>query len=270
MRTENFLTIGALAKITGTKVKALRYYEKIGILIPNYINPENGYRYYSKGHIYLVEAIRLCAELNIPLNEFKNYVSEDYSQIQIASLIEQGIIRANQKINELKNTLKSLEDVQKDIKLAERMYAETGEREITIDEKDYWILPFTGKQGTKEYYTMLVHLYDEIEKNSLSCADEYEEGIVLFDNGQEQSTYVYIALNKDKKNESFKQIVRIPCNHYMCKISSSTDIKESQYLFTTLNDINYNKVIFQIELYTKIYNVNSPRFEVRHSLKKEQ
>ena len=80
MKKDKFLTIGALAKTTGTKVKALRYYEKIGVLIPSYVDSDNGYRYYSRRHIYIVEAIRLCADLNIPLNEFKKFISEDESQ----------------------------------------------------------------------------------------------------------------------------------------------------------------------------------------------
>lgn len=42
-----YLTISELAKTNSVSIKALRYYEKIGILKPAYINPHNGYRYYT-------------------------------------------------------------------------------------------------------------------------------------------------------------------------------------------------------------------------------
>ena len=42
---ENLLSIGELAKIRNVNVQSLRYYEKLGILIPTYTNPDSGYRY---------------------------------------------------------------------------------------------------------------------------------------------------------------------------------------------------------------------------------
>ena len=39
-----FLSIGELAKLRNINVQSLRYYEKLGILVPAYINPESGYR----------------------------------------------------------------------------------------------------------------------------------------------------------------------------------------------------------------------------------
>jgi hypothetical protein len=38
-------SIGEISAIKGITVKALRFYEKIGLLIPCYINPSNRYRF---------------------------------------------------------------------------------------------------------------------------------------------------------------------------------------------------------------------------------
>lgn len=42
------LSIGEFSKICQVSAKTLRYYDEIGLLRPEEINPENGYRYYSR------------------------------------------------------------------------------------------------------------------------------------------------------------------------------------------------------------------------------
>ena len=49
---KEYLTIGEVARIKKVSIKSLRYYEHIGILIPEKINPENGYRYYSREQLF--------------------------------------------------------------------------------------------------------------------------------------------------------------------------------------------------------------------------
>ena len=72
---KNYLTIGDLAKLKGVSVKALRYYEKIGILKPDYINPENNYRYYHPKQLIKVDFIIALLELNVPLKKFHDYIA---------------------------------------------------------------------------------------------------------------------------------------------------------------------------------------------------
>jgi DNA-binding transcriptional MerR regulator len=41
------LSIGEFSKISKVSTKTLRYYAEIGLILPDKINPETGYRYYS-------------------------------------------------------------------------------------------------------------------------------------------------------------------------------------------------------------------------------
>ena len=41
------LSIGDFSKICNVSTKTLRYYAEIGLILPNEINNETGYRYYS-------------------------------------------------------------------------------------------------------------------------------------------------------------------------------------------------------------------------------
>ena len=48
---DQMFTIGKMASLTGISVQALRYYDKLGLLRPTYVNPTTGYRYYSYNHL---------------------------------------------------------------------------------------------------------------------------------------------------------------------------------------------------------------------------
>ena len=74
MDKQNLLTIGNLSKQTGVHVKSLRYYEQLGILLPAYTDPDTGYRYYTLSQIPVVDAIRACIFLDIPLKEFIGFL----------------------------------------------------------------------------------------------------------------------------------------------------------------------------------------------------
>ena len=86
---KQYLSIGEVAKTRGVNVQSLRYYEKLGILVPAYINPESGYRYYSLEQIMILDTILLCVELGIPLKQLKNYVDEN-GQLEFEKLLNAG------------------------------------------------------------------------------------------------------------------------------------------------------------------------------------
>ncbi|MCD8153837.1 MAG: MerR family DNA-binding transcriptional regulator [Clostridiales bacterium] len=74
---QSYLSIGEVAKIRNIDVQSLRNYEKLGILIPAYVNPENGYRYYSLGQIMVLDTIILCIDLGIPLKKLFVFLTDD-------------------------------------------------------------------------------------------------------------------------------------------------------------------------------------------------
>lgn len=43
------IKIGTFAKLGQVTVKTLRYYDRLGLLVPDTVDPMTGYRYYSPG-----------------------------------------------------------------------------------------------------------------------------------------------------------------------------------------------------------------------------
>ena len=104
-----YLSIGEVAKARGVNVQSLRYYEKLGILVPAYINPENGYRYYSLEQIMILDTIILCVDLGIPLKNLKNYVDED-GQLKFEQLLQDGRQLARKKIQKIEEKINDLKE----------------------------------------------------------------------------------------------------------------------------------------------------------------
>ncbi|MDP0927627.1 helix-turn-helix domain-containing protein [Paracoccus onubensis] len=65
---EEIYRIGDLARLTGTKVVTIRYYEKIGLMPAPHRSAAN-YRIYSKAQLHRLQFIRRCRELGFSLEQ---------------------------------------------------------------------------------------------------------------------------------------------------------------------------------------------------------
>lgn len=70
------MSIGSIARLKGVTPKAMRYYEKLGILEPAYIDPETGYRYYSASQIVELDVITVALDIRMPLKDLARFKRE--------------------------------------------------------------------------------------------------------------------------------------------------------------------------------------------------
>lgn len=76
-------SIGEVSKINNITIKTLRYYDKIGLLAPAYIDETNGYRYYNYSQFIIIDKIKKFKYWDIPLNELKDIIySEDDNKLK--------------------------------------------------------------------------------------------------------------------------------------------------------------------------------------------
>lgn len=102
-----YLSIGKVAKLKNISIKALRYYDEIGVFVPAYINPETNYRYYTKEQLPLLDAISLCLQLGIPLKTLPAYVKED--TFDFSALLADTRKLAEEKIHGIRLALDKIE-----------------------------------------------------------------------------------------------------------------------------------------------------------------
>lgn len=257
-------SIGKLSRLTGVHIQSLRYYEEIGILKPAYVSPQSQYRYYTFQQTRIVEAIQYCAELDIPLKDFKNFLLEKDGQIDYAKLIKQGIRLTNEKMDRIKKRLAFLEDVQNELIHAENCRSNSYVK-CSFPERICWAIPYEGTQTAADYHGAVYRLIADMEANGLRAG--FNNGQLLFWNGRETKSYIFIDIRQTNRPvENFSQIIRIPAGEYICSISGESQIKNAPRIFPELFAREYDKVIIEVELFSEKFNYSDPVFEIRCSL----
>ena len=83
MDKRGLFQIGDVAKLFHLSVGSLRHYEKAGLLSPEYIDPETGYRYYSTRQFEVLNTIRYLRVLDMPLTQIAEFLkNRDVEHIQ--------------------------------------------------------------------------------------------------------------------------------------------------------------------------------------------
>lgn len=92
-------TRGQFAVMGNVGRKALRLYHEEGILVPAYINEENGYHYYDESQIETLEKIKKFRKLGLSLFEIKQILDGKVDETEI---IDSKISETNSFLKELK------------------------------------------------------------------------------------------------------------------------------------------------------------------------
>jgi len=69
-------TIGQFSKIGNVSTKMLRHYDKIGLIKPTFVNPENQYRYYEKHQVQDILKINRLKKYKFSLDEIKQIIKD--------------------------------------------------------------------------------------------------------------------------------------------------------------------------------------------------
>jgi effector-binding domain-containing protein len=89
------LKIGDFSKLARVSIKALRYYDEIGLLKPVQVDQFTGYRYYSTSQLPRLTRIIALKDMGLSLEEIARLLHEDVSISHILDLlhIKQGEIK---------------------------------------------------------------------------------------------------------------------------------------------------------------------------------
>lgn len=104
------LSIGEFSKICEVSTKTLRYYDEIGLINPNEINPENGYRYYSIRQLKKMLLINRLKSYDFSLEEIKAILDleEDQSEEKLMFTLNRKRRGIQEKLNAFEYTLKQM------------------------------------------------------------------------------------------------------------------------------------------------------------------
>ncbi len=122
----DFLPIGRFSQLSRLSLKALRLYDRIGLLRPAYVDPESGYRYYSLSQARVAQLIRLLRRLDMPLSAIRQVlgISDPHERAALLdaywSGVEARVAAGRQTVIRLHQLLKGQEEhMQFEIKVKE-------------------------------------------------------------------------------------------------------------------------------------------------------
>ena len=74
MKNNEWFQIGEVSRLFHISVSILRHYDKIGLLKPEYTDPDTGYRYYSTRQFECLNTIRYLRALDMSLEQISTFL----------------------------------------------------------------------------------------------------------------------------------------------------------------------------------------------------
>lgn len=263
MDKKTLLSIGKLSKLTGVHIKSLRYYDRLGILRPAYVDKDSGYRYYAFAQVYLVEAIQLCVELDIPLKRFTDFLADGDHQVAYEKLLAFGTKLATEKMSAIQDKLAFLENGKRQI--AESKSIAAGSFERTMPAMDLICVPIQGKPGIEQCYDLIGNLFTRLESEGLKHG--YEIGLLSRYRGETAEHFAFVeVIALEGAGMSCSGLFRLPAMHYVAAIIDDSDgISHAADWFPERFRTNDDKIVMQTDLFQSVYDVTAPKYELRCS-----
>jgi DNA-binding transcriptional MerR regulator/effector-binding domain-containing protein len=249
---KNLLSISELAKLRNTTTETLRYYDRIGLLKPDYISPETGYRYYSIRQYEKLGTIRELRTLGMPLEQIIDYFNNRNLQKSIEILSEyqsdleiqiQEQTKLNKILKEKLKFLKSLEHLQPLNEVFEVSFPER--RMITFGEP-------SGTSETHAFaYTRLEWYLNEVAP--ILATDRvgvYADESLLEENEGLVPAIPMIIVNRT--NKKMEYLKTIPAGQYLCMYYKNGTLEKYDRSFEIMkayikeNGLTVSGYIFQI------------------------
>lgn len=141
------LSTAEFAKLHGVNKRTLHYYDAIGLFVPR-AKGENKYRYYDSSQSMEFEYIRMLKELNMSIEEIKDYVNHPDPQAFIA-IADEKTEEIERQIAKLKQTRKLL------LSKKEQVILCTKETDMSIHiveckQEKFFTVPFTFEENDVE------------------------------------------------------------------------------------------------------------------------
>jgi len=133
---EVLLKIGEVADFFQISVKAVRIYEKKGIIVPAYVDPESGYRYYTPDQLHQLSALLELKALGFSLDEIKDVMVGESSKEVLYKAMQEKLRNWENLMTMAQNKIDAIESISERLvtsKEAEKL------QELTEEERA-WLL----------------------------------------------------------------------------------------------------------------------------------
>ncbi|MCB6992145.1 MerR family transcriptional regulator [bacterium 210820-DFI.6.37] len=236
------LTVSEMSKLRNISIDTLKHYDRIGLLKPAYVNPQNQYRYYSAAQYDIIGLIIELRQLGMSLKDIKKYIENRNLANSLQLMEEKGA--------ELKIRVKELAElsdlIQKKIQLIKESQNRAALQELIIEKvfpKRYAFTFFRNVKDDIEGACAALELEQTLHSKAPTIAaaklgafiPEKELSIQC-----QQDTFVnFIFIPEDEIN-AYETVIEIPNGKYLCSRYFGTLWQRRHQLNQMLNYINSN------------------------------
>lgn len=246
--------------MAGVTQKALKYYEKIGILSPAYIDPDSLYRYYSHKQLYFVGLITVFNELDIPLKEITTYIING-ENIDYTPFLTRGATLAKEKIKRLQNNLTLINQLQDSLARAEM----TDNYEQKLPEKHVYTSPYNPNLSQDEINQHFMDFFQHVQNQNLTADGWFGEmGFLHLYTGENLDAYFFIEIPPTKHLQLDEQhIKKISAGTWTSQINDDYEINNAHKIFADLFEENASNIIIETDIFVNKSIYAEPKKELR-------
>ncbi|NMM62475.1 MerR family transcriptional regulator [Clostridium sp. P21] len=160
-------TIGQFSKIGKISTKMLRHYDKIGLIKPSFVNPENQYRYYEKYQVKDILRINKLKIYKFSLDEIKQII-EDKSNETLKKLLQKQINYITNEIEHNNSILLELKTSVENLKKGDDIMASKRNFEISVNNlEDKLVLSLRDIIPMDNISSLIGKVFQNIYRNNL-------------------------------------------------------------------------------------------------------
>ena len=257
---DGLFSIGEVSKSKGITVKALRFYDEIGLLKPHFIDPESGYRYYHADQMLPIDIIKAARSLEISPNQLVPFF-ENKDTEGLMALLSEHREKTEERLLRLRNVVAGTERICENYRLAGEASARSDVYRRRIAPIHAFSTPWVEHKDPQDYLAVYAALDRRVDERGLIAT--YEAG-VLFEI-REHSTVPSLLFTTVAHPFPGKDYLLIPGGEYVCvSFSEGSAIARQKLLNRYIAKHRLEpRLILQAELLTEVFRDENPVWELR-------
>lgn len=153
---DDLYSIGKVGEVCKITTKALRYYDKMGILSPDKVDDESGYRYYSKESLLSVPMIKYYKQSGFKLEEMREFLegtTYDFFDKRFRNKLDE-LEELEREINLKKRSVKDWHD----LIVEAQMVIENNVCDVAVKYIDNRTLTFLNQKFEYDYMDSIINI----------------------------------------------------------------------------------------------------------------
>jgi len=212
--------IGDFSRLSQVSVKALRFYDEVGLLKPTYVDRDTGYRYYSATLLSRLNRILALKELGFSLEEIRQLVEGDLPVDRVRESLQNRRAELARRIERERAQLIEVEAWLAQIDQAGRV----PDYEVTIK----WVAPrlVASVRDSLSSYADADNLFDELNGHLKHRGAPLERGAIWHTcAGQRRSIdcEAIVFLREPARNAGRARVYELPGATVACVIHQGSD-----------------------------------------------